>query len=173
MRKLKPHDPNTAPCQMLMQSGQGLYFNKVASSSPIQGRSIPNINAFQSVIHEKIFEDLYNFPYFFLLLGHKWGQPLYVNKSEFLFPELVSYQIWMKLAQKLLRRTLLKGKVNRRIDERTDDGRIAMEFSSPGSGEVKKLDFTLERLHLNKLTNINPYSRFFSQKDGFVSKLFL
>jgi len=72
-----------------------------------------NINEFQPVVHEKIYQ---NFPYFFPLLGPKSGQPLYLNKSESPSPKHVSCQVWLKLA-KWLRRSCLKGKVGRWTDK--------------------------------------------------------
>jgi len=52
---------------------------------------MPNINAFEAVVHEKK-KDLSKFPPFW-----PWrGQPLDLNKSESQFPRDASYQIWLK-----------------------------------------------------------------------------
>jgi len=82
---------------------------------------MPNINAFQPVVHKKkIFEDFSKLSLFCPLLGPKRGQPLYLNKSEFTSPKHVSYQVWLKLALWFLRRSRLKKKVDA---GRTDGGR--------------------------------------------------
>jgi len=54
---------------------------------------MPNINAFEAVVHEKILKD---FPPFGPLNDSLRGQPLDFNKSKFLFPRDVSFQIWLK-----------------------------------------------------------------------------
>jgi len=56
---------------------------------------MPNINAFEQVVHEKkIFKYLSNFPLFGPLNGPLRGQPLDFNKSP--FPRDDSYRIWLK-----------------------------------------------------------------------------
>jgi len=57
-----------------------------------QGCSMPIINAFLPVVHEKIFFNLSTFSLFYPLLGPKRGQPLYLNKSESPSRKHVSYQ---------------------------------------------------------------------------------
>jgi len=97
----------------------GTSFEQTCISLP-QVCSMPNIKAFQPVVHEKkMFEDLTKFSLFCPLLGPKGGQPLYLNKSEFPYAKHVSYQVWLKLAMWFLRRSRLKEKAD--VGRTTDD----------------------------------------------------
>jgi len=52
------------------------------------------------VVHEKkIFEDLTQVSLYCPLLGPERDQPLFMNKSEFPYPNHVSHQVWLKLAK--------------------------------------------------------------------------
>jgi len=65
--------------------------------SLLQGYSMPNINVFWPVVHEKkIFEYLSKFPYFAPYWAPKGASPL--NKSESSSSKHVSCQRWLKLA---------------------------------------------------------------------------
>jgi len=58
-----------------------ILFGQTLISLP-QEYSMPNINKFRPLVHEKIFEDLSKLSLFCPLLDPKRGQPLYLNKSE-------------------------------------------------------------------------------------------
>jgi len=106
-----------------------------------QGCSLPNINAWP-VVHEKIFEDLSKLSLLYPLLGHKRGQPLYLNTSESSFPKHVSHQVWLKLAKWFLRRSCLNENVNKRMDGHWTncDGNSSVEPSAHvWSSELKNI----------------------------------
>jgi len=70
----------------------GTSFEHISISLP-QGHSMPNINAFRKVVHEK--KIVLRFINIFLILP-LLGQPLDLNKSESPFARDTSYQIWLK-----------------------------------------------------------------------------
>jgi len=51
--------------------------------------------------------------------GPYWGQPLDLNRSEFLFPRYASYKMWLKYSVVLQKRTL-KGKVDTILTDSMD-----------------------------------------------------
>jgi len=91
---------------------------------------MPNINAFEEVVHEKkIFKYLSKFPNFWPLKWPLGGQPLDFNKSESPFPRDASHQIWLKLTKWFWRRSRLKEKV----DGRTTDDAPTHQLSWPSA----------------------------------------
>jgi len=78
----------------------GTSFEPTWISSP-QGCSLP-LPKYQCIPASGSWEDLWRFfkiSLFRPLLGPKWGQPLYLNKSESPSPKHVYYQVLLKLSK--------------------------------------------------------------------------